>query len=220
MVIIKLLVFLTFLQQALAEISCRNADGEPVDWFVGYKLPKLIDTEHMGNEFVYIDPLKPTWAKPEDTTSVNSTIGQTLQQYYSNENDSELFYMMYNDEHADGKADSIVGTRKVQWCLTMRPDSGLYTVFRSRHFTCTMPSIYNSQISLEMAVNYPDMQNVLAKKSLSRSAKVYWIAEQLPSVAGFPFTVFGKHKKFNADLYADLVATNTSSSYFTEIWPN
>ena len=61
-----------------------------------------------------------------------------------------------------------------------------------------MPSIYNSQISLEMAVNYPDMQNVLAKKSLSRSAKVYWIAEQLPSVAGFPFTVFGKHKKFNA----------------------
>ncbi|VDD85199.1 unnamed protein product [Enterobius vermicularis] len=71
-----------------------------------------------------------------------------------------------------------------------------------------------------MAAEYPDVQNVLAKKSLPRSAKVYWIAQQLSSIAGFPFTVFGKHKKFNADLYADLVAPNTSCSYFTETWPN
>ena len=42
----------------------------------------------MGNEFVYADPIEPIWSKPEDITSVNSSVGQTLQQYYLNRNNS------------------------------------------------------------------------------------------------------------------------------------
>lgn len=50
--------------------------------FVGYKLPKIVDTNHTGNEFLYADLSHPYWSSSENITSVNSSVGQTLQQYY------------------------------------------------------------------------------------------------------------------------------------------
>lgn len=69
----------------------------------------------MGNEFVYIDPLKPTWAKPEDTTSVNSTIGQTLQQYYSNENDSVSKQKQFEESCPTYSAKNFQRSKKVHY---------------------------------------------------------------------------------------------------------
>uniref|UniRef100_A0A0N5ACN9 Deoxyribonuclease II n=1 Tax=Syphacia muris TaxID=451379 RepID=A0A0N5ACN9_9BILA len=88
------------------------------------------------------------------------------------------------------------------------------------HFTYTMPSIYNSQLPTELAIEHPMLQDIIAKKSLPRGTSVFQIVQTIQSISGFPFIMLGKHKKFNADLYADLLASHLTCSFFTETWPN
>lgn len=68
------------------------------------------------------------------------------------------------------------------------------------HFTYTMPSIYNSQLPTELAIEHPMLQDIIAKKSLPRGTSVFQIVQTIQSISGFPFIMLGKHKKFNAGL--------------------
>nr|XP_006120350.1 deoxyribonuclease-2-beta isoform X1 [Pelodiscus sinensis] len=86
-----------------AEISCRNEDGDPVDWFLLYKLPKYIRKESPGTglEYMYMDSLMQAWQLSKFLINMTqSALGQTLNQLYEaykSKNDSTA-YVIYNDD--------------------------------------------------------------------------------------------------------------------------
>ncbi|XP_051480870.1 deoxyribonuclease-2-beta isoform X2 [Apus apus] len=86
-----------------AEISCRNEDGEAVDWFALYKLPKHVKGESpvLGLEYMYIDTLAPQWQLGKYLINMTEgALGQTLQQLYETYESerNSVAYAIYNDE--------------------------------------------------------------------------------------------------------------------------
>ncbi|XP_072275665.1 deoxyribonuclease-2-beta [Pyxicephalus adspersus] len=83
------------------EISCRNEDGDPVDWFIVYKLPKykINETDGTGLEYLYLDSKSQEWQLSKFLTNMtHSALGQVLQQLYQSYKSNSTGYMMYNDE--------------------------------------------------------------------------------------------------------------------------
>ncbi|XP_010005032.1 PREDICTED: deoxyribonuclease-2-beta [Chaetura pelagica] len=86
-----------------AEISCRNEDGEAVDWFALYKLPKHVKGESpvLGLEYMYMDTLAPQWQLGKYLINMTEgALGQTLQQLYETYESerNSIAYAIYNDE--------------------------------------------------------------------------------------------------------------------------
>lgn len=83
-------------------ISCRNEDGEAVDWFVFYKLPKRQGKEggETGLEYLYLDPSTRSWRRSEKLmNATSSALGHTFQQLYKAypSKSNSTAYLMYND---------------------------------------------------------------------------------------------------------------------------
>lgn len=88
-----------------AKVSCKNAKGKDVDWFVIYKIPK---TKHNvnsfkqpnGGEMAYYDNLskgsKWTLLADDISTAKNNPIAQTLAPIYMKT--SKVAYLAYNDQ--------------------------------------------------------------------------------------------------------------------------
>ncbi|PIO52675.1 hypothetical protein TELCIR_26016 [Teladorsagia circumcincta] len=65
-----------------AKISCKNMQGDNVDWFVAMKLPAATD-KRKGLSFVYADSSTEGWVMSEDPiNSTHSAIGATVKQIY------------------------------------------------------------------------------------------------------------------------------------------
>ncbi|KAE9553864.1 hypothetical protein FO519_002905 [Halicephalobus sp. NKZ332] len=82
--------------------SLNNKD---VDWFYGYKVPKINDNSLPGVgdgvAFYYLDANSDSFTpSPNDMNSKDQAIAYTLQQYYDNQNGNDYAYVMYNDEKA------------------------------------------------------------------------------------------------------------------------
>lgn len=90
-------------------IVCRNeVDGEPLDWFTAYKLPKSRHHPNNDNDFLttgtaysMITNKNQQWTL--STLSINDTksiLGQTLAPLYteSSKDDDDIGYVMYNDQ--------------------------------------------------------------------------------------------------------------------------
>lgn len=84
-----------------ADISCKNEAGEPVDWFVIYKLPKKkIGEVGTGVDYMYLDSKMESWAMSK--FMVNTTegaLGRTLNQLYTEQayKSNSSVYAIYND---------------------------------------------------------------------------------------------------------------------------
>lgn len=94
------LLLLVGLWGASASISCYDDDGQPVDWFIIYKLPESGSRE-TGMMYKYQDSSTGGWV--DGKSLMNSTavaVGRTLLQLYkSSQNQSEdLAYVLYNDQ--------------------------------------------------------------------------------------------------------------------------
>nr|XP_056723495.1 deoxyribonuclease-2-beta [Euleptes europaea] len=84
------------------EISCRNEDGKPVDWYIIYKLPKYMRYEAAGTglEYMFMDSLTQGWKLSKYLINMTeSALGQTLQQLYQvyESKKNSTAYVMYND---------------------------------------------------------------------------------------------------------------------------
>uniref|UniRef100_A0AC34QF00 Deoxyribonuclease II n=1 Tax=Panagrolaimus sp. JU765 TaxID=591449 RepID=A0AC34QF00_9BILA len=116
----KLFYFWYFLSSLILttsiELSCRNLDGEPVDWFAAYKLPSLDNPKNIrtGLDFLYSDPATSEWRfSSRNINDSESAIGATLSQLWTIKDDPQTFYALYNDEHpGSGKSDSNRGHMK------------------------------------------------------------------------------------------------------------
>nr|XP_042696454.1 deoxyribonuclease-2-beta isoform X2 [Chrysemys picta bellii] len=98
-----LLLFSSIRSLWATEISCKSEDGNPVDWFLLYKLPKYIRKASPGTglEYMYMDSLTQAWQLSKFLINMTqSALGQTLNQLYEaykSKNDSTA-YVIYNDD--------------------------------------------------------------------------------------------------------------------------
>ncbi|XP_047395133.1 deoxyribonuclease-2-beta isoform X4 [Sciurus carolinensis] len=85
-----------------ATISCRNEEGDAVDWFIFYKLPKRQDKEsgETGLQYLYLDSTIRSWRRSEQLmNTTESALGRTLQplyEAYASKSNSTA-YLIYND---------------------------------------------------------------------------------------------------------------------------
>ncbi|XP_061539634.1 deoxyribonuclease-2-beta [Phycodurus eques] len=84
-----------------AAISCQNEAGEPVDWFIIYKLPTYkIGEVGSGVDYMYLDPSLGTWQLSKFMVNTSQgAIGNTLKQLYSKviDKSNSSVYALYND---------------------------------------------------------------------------------------------------------------------------
>ncbi|KAM4873586.1 LOW QUALITY PROTEIN: deoxyribonuclease-2-beta [Thomomys bottae] len=80
-------------------IACRNEEGEAVDWFIFYKLPKGQGGE-TGLEYLYLDSTIRRWRRSEQLmNTIRSALGRTLQPLYDTygSKTNNTAYFIYND---------------------------------------------------------------------------------------------------------------------------
>ncbi|KAK1165398.1 deoxyribonuclease-2-beta [Acipenser oxyrinchus oxyrinchus] len=86
----------------LGQISCRNEAGDPVDWFVIYKLPQYkINEMGSGLDYMYLDPSVEDWQLSKFLVNTSQgALGETLGQLYQahKHQSNTTGYLMYNDD--------------------------------------------------------------------------------------------------------------------------
>ncbi|XP_059481798.1 deoxyribonuclease-2-alpha [Neocloeon triangulifer] len=102
--LVALLVSISAEQQ---EITCRDEQGNPVDWFVLYKLPRLHQSPlaevKLGLAYVFFTSSSPRTGWTLGSFTVNDTRsppGQTLRPLYAPGN-ADLLSVLYNDQPPD-----------------------------------------------------------------------------------------------------------------------
>ncbi|XP_053286793.1 deoxyribonuclease-2-beta isoform X1 [Pleuronectes platessa] len=84
-----------------AEISCRNEAGEPVDWFIIYKLPRYkIGEVGSGVDYMYLDSSLKSWQMSQFMINASQgAVANTLNQLYMGEayKSNNSAYALYND---------------------------------------------------------------------------------------------------------------------------
>ncbi|KAM4568648.1 deoxyribonuclease-2-alpha isoform 2-T2 [Fundulus diaphanus] len=101
LLLLSLLIVCALLGGDTSPISCYNDQGDAVDWFYLYKLPKEggRKPEGKGETYLLLDKGSEGWT--EGKVTVNDTtgaLGQTVGQLYSQEKTSEVAYILYNDQ--------------------------------------------------------------------------------------------------------------------------
>ncbi|KAM4735569.1 deoxyribonuclease-2-alpha isoform 2-T2 [Anableps anableps] len=101
LLILSLLIIGAPLGGDASPISCYNDQGDAVDWFYLYKLPKEggRKQEFKGEAYLLLDKGSEGWT--EGKVTVNDTtgaLGRTVGQLYSQDKKSEVAYILYNDQ--------------------------------------------------------------------------------------------------------------------------
>ncbi|KAM9384476.1 deoxyribonuclease-2-beta isoform 1-T1 [Pholidichthys leucotaenia] len=119
-----------------AEFSCRNEEGEPVDWFIIYKLPRHRNVEvGSGVEYMYLDSSVKTWQMSKFfINSSQGALGNTVNQLYKGkayESNSSV-YAFYNDGPPD--LDYIHGYGHTKGVLLFDRSQGFWLLHSVPHF--------------------------------------------------------------------------------------
>ncbi|XP_015228389.1 PREDICTED: deoxyribonuclease-2-alpha-like [Cyprinodon variegatus] len=124
-------------------ISCYNDQGEAVDWFYLYKLPKERGQKykHGGDTYLLLDKGSEGWT--EGKVTVNDTtgaLGRTVGQLYPQEKNSELAYILYNDQKPVGQfgdrwtESSGNGRGHTKGMVLLDKNQGFWLVHSTPHF--------------------------------------------------------------------------------------
>ncbi|XP_053549813.1 deoxyribonuclease-2-beta [Bombina bombina] len=129
-------ICLSVISVTIAEISCRNEAGDPVDWFVLYKLPMFQINKSAGSglDYLYLDSKMQGWQLSKlQINMTESAVGQVLQQLYQTYNKNDTAYMMYNDAHPqDGNYTTKQGHTK--GFLLLDKTQGFWLIHSVPHF--------------------------------------------------------------------------------------
>ncbi|XP_032856438.1 deoxyribonuclease-2-beta isoform X2 [Tyto alba] len=187
-----------------AEISCRNEDGEMVDWFALYKLPKHAKGEipMLGLEYMYMDTLAPQWQLGKYLINMTQgALGQTLKQLYEmyESERNSIAYAIYNDEVPESDSNSWQrGHTKDQQMLSYNP--GIYS--------CSIPNIFQADL--------PNLQKLCAGSRLP-SVPLRHLSK-LQSAQGETFLHFAKSHLFIDDIYVAWMAQELKTDLLAESW--
>ncbi|KAJ1354078.1 Deoxyribonuclease II [Parelaphostrongylus tenuis] len=203
-------------------------EGEDVDWYAAIKLPSSVD-DFEGHGFVYFDSSQTEWmlsSKPINSPS--SAVGATVKQLYSK--DKDLLKIAYNDDwpgtrkansgrgHTKGEYDyPESGTKYAQSLLCISFDvDALPAISQYMRFAQVTPFI----TKLPQSIKAPYFEDVMNKKSLNPSETKFTYSENIHTSGGTNITIFSKHKKFNEDLWHDLIAPSLKTPLAVETWRN
>ncbi|XP_072458318.1 deoxyribonuclease-2-alpha isoform X14 [Notamacropus eugenii] len=195
------LLLLAGLLPATTAISCYGDAGQPVDWFVTYKLPAMPNSLK-GLNYMYLDGNSGGWQ--EGATSIDSTqgaVGRTMNQLYQG-NLSELAYLLYNDQPPSGNGN---------------PDTTYRGHTKGKQLTYTYPQVYDYRLEGFFAQDLPDLKQAAQGHHVGQGP---WNRSvTLTSRAGVVFRSFAKFNDFQNDLYAGWLTTALSSDLFVQFWP-
>ncbi|KAM3925859.1 deoxyribonuclease-2-alpha isoform 2-T3 [Leptodactylus fuscus] len=116
-----------------AAISCYGDQGQPVDWFIVYKLPRLDHTPEGGMKYMYQDSKSEGWVHGASLmNSTESAVGQTLSQLYKSCQSKNAAYVLYNDQIPEGMANAIRGHTK--GVVLLDQTQGFWLIHSTPHF--------------------------------------------------------------------------------------
>ncbi|KJH46389.1 deoxyribonuclease II [Dictyocaulus viviparus] len=102
-------------------------------------------------------------------------------------------------------------------CLTL-PLQFLGNV--GEHLRYVQATPFSSNLPPFFAERFPVLVNIAKKQSLTKTDTVYTKISKLSTVGGMKLSIFAKHKKFNKDLWFDMVAPNLGTNLAVESWMN
>ncbi|CAI4221266.1 unnamed protein product [Auanema sp. JU1783] len=79
---------------------------------------------------------------------------------------------------------------------------------------------FDQNLPAKFATRFPVLRNVVAKQSLPQSATVFTSVKHMKTVDGVVIHSFAKHKKFQKDLWHDLVAPEMGTNLAVQSWLN
>ncbi|KAE9416408.1 hypothetical protein Angca_008192, partial [Angiostrongylus cantonensis] len=231
-------------------ISCRGLVGEPVDWYVVYKPPTTsksaakfyyVDSAHstwtlaprtISDEGVVVgatlqeyyrrDQRSFIFAYNDDSPSgrVDSYRGHSKGVVVFDEDTGFwLIHSVPNFPRSGSYSYPPTGLKFGQMflCLTL-PIRVLGDVGEQLRYVQATP--FFSQLPSFFSERFPVLVNIVKKQSLSKSDTVFTRVGQLITAGGMLVKTFAKHKKFNRDLWFDLVAPGLGTNLAVESWLN
>ncbi|XP_034556629.1 deoxyribonuclease-2-beta-like [Notolabrus celidotus] len=119
-----------------ANISCRNEAGEPVDWFIIYKLSRYkIGEVGSGVDYMYLDSSAGSWQMSKFVVNTSQgALGSTLNQLYMGKTyeSKSSVYALYND--APPNMDYILGYGHTKGALLFDRTQGFWLMHSIPHF--------------------------------------------------------------------------------------
>ncbi|KAK5907196.1 hypothetical protein CesoFtcFv8_005073 [Champsocephalus esox] len=98
---LQIIILCVCCTECSTDISCRNEAGEPVDWFIIYKLPRYkIGEVGSGVDYMYLDSSVGSWQMSKYMVNTSQgAIGNTLKQLYTGQayKSNSSVYALYND---------------------------------------------------------------------------------------------------------------------------
>ncbi|KAL6108031.1 dnase2b [Pungitius sinensis] len=155
-------------------ISCKNEAGEPVDWFIIYKLPRYkIGEIGSGVDYMYLDSSVGSWQLSKFTiNSSQGAIGNTLNQLYMGKayKSNSSVYALYND--GPPILDYIKGYGHTKGVLLFDRSQGFWLSHSIPHFPSfpergyLYPSSGEVNGQTALCVTYPYDQFLLLEKQM------------------------------------------------------
>jgi len=112
------------------QLSCMNDQGQPVDWYVAYKLPRKVPNPVQdGYGYLYMDAATASFKTSKfSAADTSSAMGATLQQVYANAQQQRdtMAYVFYNDANPEGKEFFDYGHSK--GALAFTTDGGFWMI--------------------------------------------------------------------------------------------
>ncbi|XP_068130333.1 deoxyribonuclease-2-alpha isoform X2 [Hyperolius riggenbachi] len=131
---LKLLMAILMPCLASAAITCYGDNGQPVDWFIVYKLPHLDRSPEAGMLYMYQDESSGGWLRGASLmNSTASAVGKTLNQLYEPSESQNVAYVLYNDQPPKySAANGLRGHTK--GVVLLDKETGFWLVHSTPHF--------------------------------------------------------------------------------------
>ena len=135
---LTLLTAVVFLVPSVTcDLTCRDENGDPVDWFIIYKLPHLrhhpdaLVREGIG--YFYMDARRPEFSlSRKNLTLADHAIAHTLGGVYENADNPDVGYVLYNDQIPGGGWSEKFGHTK--GALALDSQTGWWLIHSLPHF--------------------------------------------------------------------------------------
>lgn len=244
------LLLLFFVSNTKAWIGCKGLHGEPVDWFVVYKPPTpsrsparffYADADHsnwtLGSlpindattavgatllAFYHRDERLFSFAYNDDSPlgNVESYRGHSKGVVLFDENSGFwLIHSVPNFPPLGSYSYPPTGLKFGQTFLCVSiPARFLGDV--GEHLRYVQATPFFSNLPDELSARFPVLVNIVKKQSLSKSDTHFTRVGQMTTMKGMSLKSFAKHKKFNKDLWYDLVAAELGTNMAVESWLN
>ncbi|TDH11378.1 hypothetical protein EPR50_G00060350 [Perca flavescens] len=221
-------------------ITCYNDQGDAVDWFYLYKLPKEHGEKspHQGELYILLDKGSEGWTNGKGTVNdTTGALGRTVGQLYSQGKNTEVAYILYNDQPPEDFGDRWVDNGggsggHTKGVVLLDKNQGFWLVHSTPHFPppqqegqfyypssgvnngqnficVTYPLDRFQTIGEQLQINQPNVFDCNVPESL---------AVTLTSKDGTDFISFAKGASFKNDLYHSWVAPSLQSDLLVQFW--